>query len=761
MRNVRFILCFFVLSFYGINVYAVPAYPNKVRVKAANGKSVAIYMRGDEHRKFACTEDGYTLLSDSVGWWYASLSDEDKVKRSNYRLMAGEDETAELKRFKAGCPKGLVPDIDNPNRQGAIGIDQQFKTTPSGAIVGERRALVILMQYKDLAFKMKEDDFESLFNTLGYRQDGATGSVRDYYRFASQGQLDYASDIYGPYTSQNPMRYYGGNTTNGGGDKNPLELCIEAIKSLPNDIDFSIYDNDGDGVVDNVHIIYAGYGEEAGASADAIWAHEYPHRISLRNEVGYVFAGYSCSPELRGNNGTKISNIGVICHELGHALGAMDYYDTNYGTGGEYEGTGKWDIMASGSWNDNGRTPPNFNPYVRSSVFGWNEQATLNSDQIITIPRREIDNAAQSIIYRVETGSDGDYFLIENRQQYLFDAAIPGSGLMIYHVHPNIERYHATNTVNATHPQGLYPVCASYSEPSKKKYGNINSAECPFPGSKNVRGFSSSSSPAAVAWNGSAAKVSLSYITMNSASGAITFTTGKESIDEPDVPDTLTERDVVFKESFESDISGRISVSSVFGKETWQTYKKGDFVMNVDFLPDPTDGKNILMLYSGKGNTMNESEAIGSEIQIEPGSNYYISFDVYCGSVPTSPVPLFNLFVEDEYGEYNIFTLNETTTDWKSVEIPLVFAGSKFKYKLYGRINTGGLFVDNIKLYKEKPTSSIRTTNLTGNHAKDAELYRMDGTYLGRYETEKASLPPGMYIVRQQGRNYKMIYNGR
>lgn len=740
-------------------MYAVPAYPNKVTVKTTNGKNVVIYMRGDEYRKFANTEDGYTLISDSAGWWYATLSEAGKVERTDFRLMSDEDETIELKRFKKSCPKGLVPNSDNSYQQNRA-IDQYSRKSSKSTTVGERRALVILMQYKDLGFKKKADDFETLFNTLEYRQNGATGSVRDFYRFASQGQLDYISDIYGPYTSQNSMRYYGGNSINGGSDRNPLDLCIEAIKSLPSDIDFSVYDNDGDGLVDNVHIIYAGYGEEAGASADAIWAHEYPHRISLRNEVGYSFAGYSCSPELRGNNGSNITNIGVICHELGHALGAMDYYDTNYGTGGEYEGTGQWDIMASGSWNDNGRTPCNFNPYVRCNIFGWCQQETLKANEQVSMPRVELNNADQTIIYRLDTGSDGDYYLLENRQQYLFDAAIPGSGLMIYHVHPNIDRYHTTNTVNATHPQGLYPVCASYSEPNKKKYGNINSVECPFPGIKNARNFSSESSPAAVAWNGSAAKVAISHISM-SADGKVTFSTGGDVPVEPNEPDSIMEKEVVYKESFETNSSNNLSFHSITGKEVWHTYKKGDFVVNADFLPKATDGERILILYTRKANSMSEAEAIGSTIKIEPGNNYYLSFDIYCEATSTLPFPYFNFLVEDEYGEYNVYTLDKATTGWKNVEIPLVFAGSQAKIILYGRIYEGGIFVDNIRLNKETVSAVIPIKNRS-NPREESKIYRLDGTYIGRYGEYAKKMPSGTYILKaSDGSVRKFVSRGR
>ena len=750
--TVQVYFCLQIIVFISSDAYSVPAYPYKVSVQTANGKTAIISMRGDENHKYAVSEDGYTLLSDSEGWWYANIANDRGIVKSSYMLTPFEDESFELKQFKANCPKGLMPnqlEQSQPNR-----TQDNNRVSPTSPIVGERHALVILMQYKDLAFQKSREDFEALFNTLDYREGGATGSVRDYYRFASQSQLDYVSDVYGPYTAKNNMRYYGGNATSGGSDSNPLELCIEAIRSLPEDINFSLYDNDGDGVVDNVHIIYAGYGEEAGASSDAIWAHEFPHRISLKNEVGYSFSGYSCSPELRGNRGINITNIGVICHELGHALGAMDYYDTNYGTGGEYDGTGQWDIMASGSWNDNGRTPPNFNPYVRSVVFGWNTQVILNLNQHINLPRMEVDNPEQSIIYRVETVKSGDYFLLENRQKYNFDAALPGAGLMIYHVHPNIDRYNSTNTINATSPQGFYPVCASYSEPSKKKYGNINSAECPFPGSKSIRAFTPTTSPAAVAWNGSAAKVSISYITLNTSDGSISFTTGNEVIDEHDDPDQPIEKNLVFQESFETSITDRITINSIGGREVWRTYAKGNFVMNADLIPEVPDGEKIFMLFAGKGSLMNESEAVSNYIEIEAGANYAISFDIYC-EANSSTIPAFDMFVEDEYGEYNVYSLNEATTEWKNIELPLTFAGDKFRYKLYGRVYTGGIFVDNIRVYKEQEISSVE--DITSSNRQDVELYRLDGMNFGKWSIDDNSLPTGIYILRQGGQSRKII----
>lgn len=283
-------------------------------------------------------------------------------------------------------------------------------------------------------------------------------------------------------------------------------------------------------------------------------------------------------------------------------------------------------------------------------------------------------------------------------------------------------------------------ISAAYSEPSKKKYGNVNSAECPFPGSKSVKFFSPTSSPAAVAWNGSAAKVSIAYITLNVSDGSISFTTGNEIFDEPDLPDLPTEKNLVYHESFEKSITGRMTINSIFGNETWRTYTKGNFVMNADFIPEATDGDKILMLFSGKGNLMNESEAVSRDIDVEPGVNYTMSVDVYC-ETSSSTIPTFSLFIEDDYGEYNIYTANETTTAWKNIELPLTFAGNKFRYKLYGRVCTGGVFVDNLRLYKEVWQTSI--SDAAVQNETSIGIYRLDGTQISSLNSHR-----GINIVR-------------
>ena len=380
--------------------------------------------------------------------------------------------------------------------------------------------LIILMSYKNLAFTKSKTDFEKLFNEEGYQEDHAQGSVRDFYLSASYHQLELESDIYGPYTAEHDMSYYGRNSGRNNNDVNAYALFEEAIKKVAENTDLRQYDGDGDGFIDNVHIIFAGYGEEAGAAADAIWSHEAtfyrPYEIQ-----GLKIDRYSCAPELRGNSGGGISRIGPHCHEIGHALGAMDYYDTDYSTGGSYQGTGDWDVMASGSWDNDGITPADFNPYVKAYNYGWISPKVLPTGEVTLQPSYSDSES----YYILKSSEYGDFYLLENRSKNKWGAGLPGAGLLIFHVHSDIAN--ANNEINASAPQKCYVVCASAQSQlpgnTPASYGDINSDGCPYPGRTRNTDFGQSSTPKAFYWDQTECGIEINNITMDSQ-GNITLT---------------------------------------------------------------------------------------------------------------------------------------------------------------------------------------------------------------------------------------------
>ena len=522
----------------------MPAYPKKIPVNVENG-IVYIRLMGDEHNKRAETIDGYTLIQKSAEWFYAEKDDDGWLKPSAHKLSATL--TDESKQFLTITPKHLT-NKQNVRRAGNISI---YKTSRSQNVHGNRRVLVILMQYSDLPMVKSQNNFNDLFNGIGYSVDGAQGSVCDFYTDVSYGQLQLVCDVVGPFTSQHDCKYYGGNDRSGD-DSHPEELFEEAIKQAVELVSLKDYDSDDDGFVDNVHIIFAGHGEEAGASDDAIWSHEatfyQPYEIQ-----GMKIDRYSCAPELRGNRGSGISRIGPHCHEIGHALGAMDYYDTDYDDDGEFIGTGDWDVMASGSWNNEGITPADFNPYVKANDFGWITLKDLSSGDVMIRPSI-IDSGNY---YILKSSYSTDYYLIENRSKEKWGDSVPGFGMLVFHVHPELEK--SGNKINSKAPQKCYVVCASSrmqrpgSSPSS--YGDINSAGCPYPGTSNNTDFGQNSIPAAFFWDDEECGIELNYISID-GEGNIHLENNSLGIGDEDV-----ERKRVFFEGFEGD-DVKVSISN-------------------------------------------------------------------------------------------------------------------------------------------------------------------------------------------------------
>ena len=193
----------------------------------------------------------------------------------------------------------------------AIRKAEDEKASRAFPTTGNRKLICILIGFQDRAFVKTQAEFNALFNQVGYSTGGATGSVKDYYLESSYNQFNLTVDVAGPYVASRNMAYYGSNTSG-----NPSALVREAINLADPHVNFAEYDNDNDGYVDAVYIIFAGYGEEAGGPADAIWSHA--SSFTQQYKDGKYISRYSCSPELRGSYGQNITNIGVICHEFGH-----------------------------------------------------------------------------------------------------------------------------------------------------------------------------------------------------------------------------------------------------------------------------------------------------------------------------------------------------------------------------------------------------------------------------------------------------------
>ncbi|HVP35668.1 MAG TPA: M6 family metalloprotease domain-containing protein [Terriglobales bacterium] len=358
---------------------------------------------------------------------------------------------------------------------------------PSGTgPTGSFRALVILVQFSDRV----PHTSAGFFDTLIF--ENWTGTVRNFYQEVSYGRLDIiALDLpssLGWYTAPHTYAYYCNNQYGMGSyPQNSQGLTEDVVDLADPYVDFSQYDNDGDGFVDALFIVHAGRGAEFTGNTTDIWSHKWS--IAPRLKDGVYIHDYSIEPELWQYSYDM--TCGVYCHELGHVFGLPDLYDYGY----DSEGLGNWSLMAGGSWNGSlGNSPAHPDAFCITKLgFADPVNVTVDLDSAL-IPAIE----DTGVIYRLWTnGSTGSqYFLVENRQKIKYDAALPGAGLMIWHVDENVD-----GNDNQWYPghtsSGHYEVALEQADGLWQLEKDINSGNTgdPYPGSMNKKEFTPCTTP--------------------------------------------------------------------------------------------------------------------------------------------------------------------------------------------------------------------------------------------------------------------------
>ena len=391
---------------------AKPAYRGIVERIQADGTTVQVQIHGDEHFHYTTDLQGNRLVENNGILEKApALTDDQITQRRN------------ASRFRLA----------------------QQQQEEQGAYLAPR-GLVILANFSDVKFKAENnlEAFDSLMNVHGYTYHGVSNSVRDYFIDQSQGKYAPQFDVYGPVTVNHNMSYYGSNDAYGN-DKNAEQLITDACKAADQqyDIDFSIYDNDGDDFVDFVFVFYAGYGEADGADENTIWQHMY--KLYDYSGIECTIDGkninlYACGSELAYHNRKRVSNprdgISTCCHEFSHVCGLPDMYLMTDNYNSTVYTLGSWDIMDNGTSNNYGWTPPSYSAYEKF-YCGWLTPVLLNSAADIVLPEQNKYNAAAIITASGQHNLDGaapspvTFYMLENRQQEGWDKYLPGHGLLI------------------------------------------------------------------------------------------------------------------------------------------------------------------------------------------------------------------------------------------------------------------------------------------------------------------------------------------
>ncbi|MDR0620034.1 MAG: M6 family metalloprotease domain-containing protein [Bacteroidales bacterium] len=499
--------------------FAVPANQEPVERTQPDGTVITYRIKGDERINWIESLDGYRLMyNKDRAIVFATKDAEDNMVPSKI-LYKGTDITK-----YAPSEKSVIEKLDKKIFYNKAQIetlmsfwkisDNATKAINITPVEGTKKALCVLAAFSDKSFTKTQEEFDNLINQIGYNVNGATGSVRDYYLENSYGKLTLEVTVFGPVLLNNTASYYADNS------RYSAFAREAAQKADAGGINFAEFANDN-GQVGNFHIIFAGYGDESINDGKQIWSHKSQFQTLTLD--GVKLSVYSCSPEFSGSTGTNITRIGVICHELCHVFGAPDYYDTDYEeSGGNYGGTGEWDLMASGSWGNGGTTPAHINGFQKM-LYGWiNPVPLTDAAKIADMGYISSDNPT---VYTIDVDGDGEMYLLENRQRVKFDSYVPGNGLIIYHAHRNAA---TMNFSNDKHPMSVYPVCASSTTAiptaTVSSYGNISSSGCAFPGSSSNTEFSDKSTPMMFSWTtGGSIDKPVTNITNNTSTRLISF----------------------------------------------------------------------------------------------------------------------------------------------------------------------------------------------------------------------------------------------
>lgn len=515
------------VAFGALTAKAVPAYPGLINATQPDGTIVSVKLHGDESLNWASTPDGYTLLRNSEGFWsFARQMKDGSIAPTDLKYV-GDESVA----VANGIEKGLMFAADQRAELKQQSLEMKgssLQVEGTYPATGKNKLLVLLLNYSDTQTRYTQAQFDAMMNQENY---GTIGSFRDFYLENSYGKLDITTTVSRWVTLPYAKEYYGSDRA--------IEMIQHGLNILVSngELDLRDFDNDGDGVLDGLAVIHQGAGQEYTGGANDIWSHS--SIIYGMSFNGVQVRRYTIEPELLGTTG-KMSTIGVICHEFGHNLGAPDFYDTNYGeTGGDYPGTGVWDLMGSGAWNGtSGDRPAHINMWQKIQL-GWVDPIVLDATQKVTAMPSAHNNP---VAYRVNTTVPGEYYIMENRQQSgQFDKALPGHGLLVYHANEeSIKNSVADNTLNVKYPQAMYTVCASAGEDpgtNVGSYGNVNDQSAPFPGSLNIRTFNDASKPSLRSISGRYSYKALTNIA-ESAEGLISFDFTAE--DTPAAPCNLT-----------------------------------------------------------------------------------------------------------------------------------------------------------------------------------------------------------------------------
>ena len=420
--------------------FAAKAHTALTTITQSDGSQLTIRLHGDEHFSWYSTADDVLLVQVGSNYYVAQVEEDGTLKATpQLAHNAGERGTVEEQV------------INNQNKEKFLNLlnaEPQALAKPIVTVTpayfphtGSPKALVILVEFQDVKFKTSDPVATFTHYLKGAGEDAPEannayvtnvtkgmvnhGSVSQYFNDMSQGKFTPQFDIVGPVTVKKNSAYYGSNT--GGTDANFKEMIAEACKNVSTNVNFADYDQDNDGYIDLVYIIYAGYSESFGGnSADCLWpksgsaTFNEPGTNNLLKLDGKQIYRYGINNELNATptvvnnqfNGMPLLNgIGLFCHEFSHTMGLPDLYPTVEASRVDNQNPEYWDLMDGGEYTYNGYIPTPYSPW-EMDVMGWTAPTELGDEA----KQVNLDSYATSRTAYKINGENDEYLLIQNIQ---------------------------------------------------------------------------------------------------------------------------------------------------------------------------------------------------------------------------------------------------------------------------------------------------------------------------------------------------------
>ena len=446
-------------AFFAQSAGAGPANPLPIQITQPNGNVFSAYVRGDEFQNWTETADGYTVVKNPASGVYEyAIADV-----NSQPILSGVAVVPD--GASVNVPSNLVPpkhlkpprNIElekfqekalNDARTKRFGSGASF-TSPTGTwaptpVTGAKKILMILVNFSNSTLQPGAATYwgDIVHSTIA-------PSVAKYYQDNSFSTVSVA-----PVTSTQPSSPNGvvvvtlptahPNCAGSCSYATESAWINSALAAAAPYVNFAALDTNADGTISVdetlVYFVLAGYEASAGNSTPSIWAHAW-------GGSGVAVAGKNINHwALNGErfNASTLMTMGVVTHEMGHAMGGLpDLYDTSGNNGG----LGIFSLMASGSWGakageTGGATPVGMDGWSRQ-YLGWSTPQEPVNGALVSFPT-PLTSPSSSVMLMNSAVSTSEYWLVENRPPVGWDAGMAttfgswSGGLLIQHIDLNI-----------------------------------------------------------------------------------------------------------------------------------------------------------------------------------------------------------------------------------------------------------------------------------------------------------------------------------